>query len=216
VLPDCASAAPGDSPPIFVGSSQALVTAAEPFRATDALTLRRISARLPDSPGDSTAVDTTRSAKSPLQAFGWSFGPTVLAIGGPALLADDQLGTVAALTVALGGIVGPSLGHFYAENRSRAWWGIGIRATSSAVFVGAGVWALNEIDWLGDEDSAASVPGALAFIAFLTFTASGLLDIFNAPDSANEYNARHDLRAQVLPQYHPTTGSAGLTVRLRW
>jgi len=160
-------------------------------------------------------VDTTRSPKNPLFAFGLSAGTTALSMGGPVLLADDQLGAAGSLTLALGGIVGPSLGHWYAENRSRAWWGIGIRTASSAAFVGTGLWALNETDWFGGDDGASTLPSLLAFTAFLTFISSGLFDIFNAPDSANDYNARHGLRAQVLPQYHPTAGRAGLTLRIQ-
>ena len=200
-------------PQVLVYSSVSSVGAR--LQPADIPASRRAHPLLLDGAGGSAANDTTRSPKSPLRAFGWSFGPTALAMGGPALLAEDQLGTVGVLTLAFGGIVGPSLGHFYAENRSQAWWGIGIRATSSAVFVGAGVWALNETDWFGDdEDSAAAVPSALALTAFLTFAASGLFDIFNAPDSANDYNARHGLNAQVLPQYHPATEGVGLAVRI--
>jgi hypothetical protein len=135
-------------------------------------------------------------------------------VGLPILLHTEQTEGAAVVVGLAGAIVGPSAGHFYAQD-AQAWWGIGIRVGSAGVFAGSAAWALNETDWFGDGDEGSqAIPGLLAIGSALTFFASGLYDIVTAPRSAHEYNKRHGQTVSVRPTYVPGTG-AGLTVRVQ-
>jgi len=80
-------------------------------------------------------------------------------------------------------LLGPSLGHFYAERPGRAFAGIGIRALGSAAVV---------VGSLGGITEAGSTSGqeALAVIGCIVVGASVIYDIVEAPHSARIHNDR--------------------------
>jgi hypothetical protein len=153
-------------------------------------------------------ADTTRSYKDPQQALWLSGGGTVVPVGIGALILSADSGSGVGLTLlAVGGILGPSLGHVYAEDWGQAIIGTLVRTALGIVtLAGLVVAAFTS----SSDGSAAFVLGGLAFIA------SGVFDIVTAPDSAQDYNEEHGLSAQVRPTYDPVTDGTGLTVRVQF
>ena len=98
-----------------------------------------------------------------------------------------------------GAFIGPSLGHFYADNTSHALTGISIRLGGGALGVlGFGV-ALNA----SLEGNSGGGGTALFYAGALTDLVSAGYDIFKADDAAREYNEAHGLNAQVAPTVGP-------------
>lgn len=130
----------------------------------------------------------TATPKSPSQAV-------VLSLGGTLILAPAY---------GAGLFVGPAIGHFYAENHSQAWIGIGVRSSMALIFAGAAESA-NE----GDSGGVSEAPdfdglGLLLFGAAVVL-GSGIYDIATAGKSAREYNEKRGLQARVTP----TAGGPG-------
>ncbi|MCS3940403.1 hypothetical protein GGP84_003055 [Salinibacter ruber] len=128
-----------------------------------------------------------------------------LSLGGTLLLAPDY---------GAGLFVGPAFGHFYAENHSQAWVGIGIRTGTALVAISAAESAQNQqgvseaptfdgLEWL--------LIGAAAVLG------SGIYDTATAGTAAREYNRTHGLRARVTPTAGGPRGEqVGLSVTLQF
>lgn len=155
------------------------------------------------------------SLKSPRRAVLYSLGATVLPIGAGTLLANAGNGSndLAAFTLIMGGIiVGPSAGHFYADNRRRAWMGVGLRAAGSAVMISGAVLVEDELSGRGDLGNAGSL---LALGGMLLTSGSAAYDLFTAPRSAHAYNVRN-VRLSVQPTVNPSQKAAGLALSMRF
>jgi hypothetical protein len=127
---------------------------------------------------DARAEDPAPGIKSESRALAYSLGGTALPIGS-AIVLGGQGG--AAFVVLGGAVIGPSLGHFYADRPGRAMIGIGIRTAALAGLVVAigSSWE--------NENSDAS---ALAVGSLIVGTASMLADIADAPHSARVHNGK--------------------------
>jgi hypothetical protein len=137
---------------------------------------------------DGRAEDSAPKIKSESSALMYSLGGTAVPIGSGILL-GGQGG--AAFVVLGGAVIGPSLGHFYADRPGRAMIGIGIR---SAALVGLAVAIGSSWD---DESTDAS---ALGVGSVIVGTASMLVDIAEAPHSARVHNGkRTEHRFSIQP-----------------
>lgn len=154
--------------------------------------------------GDSTAVSfgSDVEIKSETTALLLSFLGTAVPIGvGAPIVWEGAGSTPAAVFMVAGVLIGPALGHFYADRPGRAFAGIGIR-----LLAGAGV-ALGGLA-SGSEGGATGGATAVAAIGGILAGASILWDIVRAPHSARVHN-------EEVPQRHmaifitPPTGAAG-------
>ncbi len=150
--------------------------------------------------------------KSPVAAGLLSTGATVVPFGGglAMVLANDSAtdgdATATGFALVLGGVVvGPAIGHLYAENGDRAF--NGILARGMTILMTVYVSVVNPV--LG---------GILGIPLTLGMLGSLFSDLTSAADAARAYNARHGLDAQegvaVVPQVDPVRRQAGLA--LRW
>lgn len=153
------------------------------------------SAQQPDSVEvDTTGPDSTWTVasverKSPERAVLYSAG-----------------GTLLTFVSGIGIIVGPSFGHFYANDYSRAWGGIAWRTGGLLL---AGTLGLAGLATTSD---AAVLGAGLAFIGVL---GHALHDIVTAWNSAKEYNESHDVSAQVAPTVGPQGEQVGLSLSVQ-
>jgi len=109
-----------------------------------------------------------------------------------------------------GAFVGPSLGHFYADNTGQALAGIGIRLGGGALSVlGFGV-ALNA----RLEGNSGGGGTALFYAGVLTSLVSAGYDIFTADDAARDYNEAHGLSVQAAPTVGPRGDQVGLALQV--
>jgi hypothetical protein len=118
-------------------------------------------------------------------------------------LVFESSGSEAAAIVLVGALVlGPSLGHFYAERPGPAFAGIGIRLLAGA---GVALGALAE----GSEGGATSSSTAIAAAGVIVGGASILWDIARAPHSARVHN--DEVRqARLGFGITPSMGAAGM------
>lgn len=129
-------------------------------------------------------VDTSQAAKSEGAALAWSLGGTLGPVGAGLLIAlpsDGAVGIGVGLFLA-GSIVGPSLGHFYANHPGQGAVGIAIRT-------GAGLATLWGIRCGYTEAYCESQP-AFAYVGLAVAFVSIIYDVSTAPASARRYNQR--------------------------
>lgn len=116
--------------------------------------------------------------------------------------------TAMALTGAVGTLVGPSLGHWYA----RSFWsrGLGIRLASLATAsVGFAMFARHTFD---HKESGGDDLGFFLFVAGgFGYVTGSFYDISMASAAADHYNARNH-QLSVLPVVNPATRSYGLAL----
>ena len=156
------------------------------------------------SPNAARAM-ATEGRKSPGRAFLYSFLGTAIpvGVGGGAALGNNELS--AGALVAIGGaIVGPSLGHFYAQRHGRAIGGIVARGVAAGMITGA-VYSSN----LSVASALFYGGSALGIVFFVT-------DIAGAPHSAHVHNetVAGRVRIGVASMVSPITGAPGVGVRL--
>jgi hypothetical protein len=146
--------------------------------------------------------------KSPGRAFLYSFLGTAIpvGVGGATALGQNELS--AGALVAIGGaVIGPSLGHFYAQRNGRAIRGIVVRGAA------AGIMAAT-ISSSDDEDNAGLaglfVGAALVGVTFL------VVDIAGAARSARVHNQKLAGGAGVcvFPMARAVAGAPGIGVRV--
>jgi hypothetical protein len=152
----------------------------------------------------------TKTGKSPTRAQLYSLGGTLVPVVLGAAVDKERDDVRVPLWIA-GILVGPSVGHFYAENISQALTGMGLRLGGGALGVLGGAAVLDAA--LGG-DSSGEGGAALILAGGLTILISGGYDIFTADDAAREYNAAHGLNAQVAPTVGPCGEQAGLALRV--
>ncbi len=164
---------------LLVAGSGVLPAAAQQPDSSEADSMNRM-----DPPVRDISVDRKSSGRALLYS-----------LGGTALLTP---------VAGVGLVIGPSFGHFYAENTGQGWTGIAIR-TGSVGLVGVG-----SILALGGKKSGwnAMVLGVLGG------GASAIYDIVTAPGAATDYNEAHNLSAQVAPTVGPRGEQAGLALRI--
>jgi len=152
---------------------------------------------------------TAAGAKPPGRALLYSFLGTAVPVGiGTATALGNNTLSAGALVALGGGVVGPSLGHFYAHRSGRAIRGILIRGAAA----GIGGVALTSASRSDD-----SKPGeAWVFLACAVVGAGSLIaDITGAPGSARRHN--EDVvgaRISVTPFAGSVVGAPGAGVRL--
>lgn len=131
--------------------------------------------------------------------------------------------------VAAGLVVGPSVGHFYANAERQAGLGVGIRG--GAVLVGGAALSIIAVEVIANSvafvlfpfasrdyelSRTSQVAGNVATGAGIVMAGSILFDIVTAPLSAYQFNEANNLRVQVAPRVSPTLDQAGLAVHLRF
>lgn len=183
----------------------------------------------------SSQADTIRAPKRMDVAVVSSVGGTLFPTAGGILLINRlrdvptyrRDGTALWLgvgSIAAGLLVGPSVGHFYAQNHDQAWTGLAIRG--GAVLSGTlALWhyPFQRIRATPDRASSSEdestvrgilnwvMIGSVATLVFQTF-----YDLLSTPQSVYDYNAQPDVRASVAPHVPPTGNGAGLTVRVQF
>ncbi len=179
-------------------SVQARPIHGQPTGPTDRDTASRPAAHPQPEPHRPPQKAAATSPKRPGRAV-------ALSLGGTLLLAPAY---------GAGLFVGPAFGHFYAENHSQAWVGIGIRTGTALVAISAAESAQNQqgvseaptfdgLEWL--------LIGAAAVLG------SGIYDTATAGTAAREYNRTHGLRARVTPTAGGPRGEqVGLSVTLQF
>ena len=156
---------------------------------------------IPVAPYDSITPAAAR-AMSPGRAFLYSFFGTVIpvGVGGATALGNNELS--AGSLVAIGGaVVGPSLGHFYAQRYGRAIRGIVIRGVATAIVAGT-VTTDTRSDGLAALSAGALLVGITSFV----------VDIAGAPHSARVHN--ETVAGRVRLGVAPLAGPPGVAVRV--
>ncbi len=185
----------------------------------------------------SLETDTIRAPKRTDVAVLASVGSTLLpAAGGitlinrardvPAYRRDETTLWRGVGSLAAGLLVGPSFGHFYAQNHDQAWTGMAIRGGAAASGMLA-LWAYPFQEEGGatpdrassGNESAANAEGILSWVtvasAAVLFSRS-VYDLLSTPQAVQEYNAQPDVRASLTPHVSPGRKAAGLTVRVQF
>jgi len=150
--------------------------------------------------------------KSPVAAGLFSTGATVLPFGGGLAMvltddsATDEGATATGLALMAGGVVvGPAIGHLYAENGDRAV--NGMLARGMMILVTVYVSAVNP-----------ALGGIIAFPLMIGTLGSLFSDLASAADAARVSNARHGLDARegmaIAPRVDPINRQVGLALRL--
>lgn len=180
------------------------------------------------APNGEARVDTVRTVrperKSRGRALAYSFGATILPLIAAATLenADASIrspGVVAGLFVG-GIVVGPSVGHWYAEAHDRVRVGVLTRGIAGAVgTLGLLAFAADALDFEDEQSPAGTVGVGLAVAGGLTVMGSVLFDVLTAPQSATAFNdAHHASREGVsvgaAPVVDPVHGQYGVAVRV--
>lgn len=153
--------------------------------------------------------------RSPKRALRLSLGSTVGALALFALLSESASGV--GVFIGLGGLViGPSLGHFYADHQERALTGILVRLMGMTVFtVGAVMSALSAFG--NDQTVRGDVFAVVAFAGAGFTLGSAVLDIIRAPASAQRHNERAGLaQVYVAPQVTWAGRGRGLALGVRF
>ena len=164
----------------------------------------------------SIEAQETRKPKSETTAFYWSLGATLMPClpsiiirrGGAAPWGAIQVGLIASAI-----IVGPSAGHFYANQWGRglksAVLRLGLSALGSAFFLkGYG----EAHPWSGD--GGGGTQAVLGIVFLVPAIGSVVYDIFNAPSSARKYNESIGISGNVylIPKVDLKEESYGLSV----
>ena len=172
--------------------------------------VRSAQAQQVDVPEKDTTIQIEyKTRKSPTQARLYSLGGTLVPVAFGAGM-DRERDNIRIPLWIFGAFMGPSLGHFYAENTSQALIGIGIRLGGGAL--GAlGFGAALSASLEGNSGGGGAV---LLLVGGLTGLVSMGYDIFTADDAARDYNEAHGLNAQVAPTVGPRGEQVGLALRV--
>lgn len=173
---------------------------------------RPAQAQQVDAPEKDTTIHVeAETRKSPARAQAASIGATLVPVFLGSVMGKKR-DEVRIPLLAGGFFIGPSVGHFYAENTGQALTGIGLRLGGTALGVlGLGV-ALNS----SLEGESGGGGSALLLIGGLTVLTSAGYDIFTAGDAARDYNETHGLKARVGPAVGPRGEQVGLAVQVQF
>lgn len=194
----------------------------------------------PDARGKTSSleVDTIRTPKRTDIAVFASVGSTLLPTAGgvtlinrvrdvPAYRRDETALWRGVGSLAAGLVVGPSLGHFYAQNHDQAWTGMAIRGGAAA----SGMLALWAYPFQeeggntpgrassGNEPAAANADGVLIWVMVASaavLVSRSIYDLLSTPQAVLDYNAQPGVRAQITPHAALSGKRAGLTLRLQF
>jgi len=160
-----------------------------------------------------TCEGETVKLKSPTTAAYWSMGSMLL----PSLplavssSAGGDFMMPASIGLCITGVfVGPSMGHFYAGDYMRGFASFGLRAgIAGAGFLGIVKVYTTDAD---EEMEAAITCTVIAGVACIGILASGIYDIWTAPDAAQKYNqsVRDHGGLHLSPEINLTEKSYGL------
>ena len=166
--------------------------------------VRSAQAQQADVPEKDTTIQIeSKTRKSPGRAQLYSLGATMVPLIGGLGADNAPLG-------AAGFFIGPSVGHFYAENTGQALAGIGIRLGGGVLsIVGFGV-ALNA----SLEGNGGGGGAALFYAGALTGLVSAGYDIFTAGNAARDFNKAHGLSVQATPTVGPRGEQGGLALQV--
>jgi hypothetical protein len=111
-----------------------------------------------------------------------------------------------------GGLLGPSVGHFYAANAGQAMLGIGMRSLA----FGVGTVAAYAI--ILSDDGTGFILAYVAFIGGAAVTVAwAIYDIVDAPKSAERYNEKsRSARIRLTPIYFAAESAPGIAVQLEF
>jgi hypothetical protein len=152
--------------------------------------------------------------KDPRFAAAWSWIPTLAGAAmiatGVALLGPDTGGTPTTTTLIVGGtagiVVGPTLGHVYAEHTWSA--GLALRVIGLPVGFASGL-ALAGCGVGGRCPGAAAVAAAIGFLGGAGAYVFGTgYELVTAPAAARDFNHAHHLDTTIAPV--PITTSSGV------
>ncbi len=116
-------------------------------------------------------------------------------------------GTLLLTPLLIGPVVGPSFGHFYADNNTRAWRGIGLR------FAELGLAGIFGLIYLGPPNMETWALTATR-VSFYGMFVHALYDIVTAWHATKDYNESIGARAQLTPTVGPQGKQIGLTLRI--
>jgi len=175
------------------------------MRPTAAIVLLCLSALVPSTSPGAEPTTGAEGWKSPSRAFLYSFLGTAIPVGagGGAALGQNELSPGA--LVAIGGaVIGPSLGHFYAQRNGRAIRGIVVRGAAAGVIAAA----VNTSTDSGDDEGMAALFLAASVVG-VTFL---IADIAGASRSARVHNQELAGRTGVCvsPMACPVAGAPGI------
>jgi len=198
---------------------------------------RRASPDVRGTTSSPLEVDTIRAPKRTDVAVLSSVGGTLLPTAGgvtlinrvrdvPAYRRDGTTLWRGVGSLAAGLVVGPSLGHFYAQNHDQAWTGMAIRGGAATSGMLA-LWAYPFQEEGGPtpgrassgSEPAASAEGVLSWVMVASaavLVSRSVYDLLSTPQAVQEYNVQPTVRAQVVPHVSPTGTSGGLTLRLQF
>jgi hypothetical protein len=188
--------------------------------------------------GPSPVLDTIRAPKRTDLAMLYGVGGTLLPVtvgtvlvdrvrDVPAYRRDETTLWRGVGTLAVGLLVGPSLGHVYAQNHDQAWTGMAIRGGAAASGMLA-LWAYPFQEEGGatpdralssENESTANAEGVLSWVMVASVAvlfSRSVYDLLSTPQAVQEYNAQPDVRMSVAPHVTPTGKGAGLTVRVQF
>src|SRR5262245_62116863 len=147
--------------------------------------------------------------RSPTTAFLLSFLGTAVPVGAGLVLNNNDDGGPGGAIFVMGGLIGPSLGHFYSGCPGRAMLGVGIRSAALAVTAVAASSVIMESE--GSSGEGAMVAG------FIAFCASGVIDIATASASANKTNRKlEEQRFELRGERLRSTGELALGLKYRF
>ncbi|MBX7152314.1 hypothetical protein K1X84_11770 [bacterium] len=148
-----------------------------------------------------TLSDQTRQSltlKNPTKAVNLALAHTLIPIGasialfsiGDSNVEDLQLVTATSLLV-YGGLIGPSVGNFYAKDYARGGIGMGLRAAGTLMVFGHIAASMR---YANDDDATGGAPGdGMALVGLGLVAGSTIWNIFSARNSAETYNQHNGL-----------------------
>ncbi|KAB2880124.1 hypothetical protein F9K33_06490 [bacterium] len=161
---------------------------------------------------------TNIPVKSPSKAMKMALGHTLIPIGaglGLMIIGDSNvegIRRVSGLTLlTYGGLVGPSMGNFYAKDYTKGGLGIGMRAIGTLMVASSIGKAMA---WGNDDEAEGPAPGEMmGTVGVLLVLGSTVWNIMSAPGSANTYNEKHGLSG-VSVGYDPVSKAGLVSFRI--
>ncbi len=162
--------------------------------------------------GAVSAAESSRPSgmKSPARATRMSLLGTAVPVGLLFLaVIDEDSDSGYGILSLVGSVIGPGMGHAYAENPGRFWRGAGWRTVGWSGLAAAVAISRD------DPDSPSAIVLSIAGSTLLL--ASTVYDIVSASDSAELHNAQFDSPGvSLVPLWFPQENSVGLVMSLEF
>ncbi|NUM79902.1 hypothetical protein HUU42_03770 [bacterium] len=158
--------------------------------------------------------------KNPAKAMNLALAHTLIPIGasialfsiGDSNVEGIQLVTATSLLV-YGGLIGPSVGNFYAKDYARGGIGMGLRAAGTLMVFGH---IVETIRYDNDDDATGGAPGdGLALLGTALVMGSTFWNILSARNSANAYNKKYGLSG-ISFGYDPITKKTSVGIGFKF